>query len=351
VQDPGSEAAAKAEGTAIADTRGLSLSAAVLLRSLSFGLLVFLAATMPFWSSAEYRDYILNLAIIVMLSALGGLSFNLLGGYAGQISFGHAAFFGISAYAFALLFQQAALNPFLAMFLAAGLSSVVCIPLGLILFRLRGAYFALSMLAFAEIARLIAQEWTSVTNGAAGLLFFSPFDKATNYWVLLTMVIGSIIGTWLLVRSKPGAYFLAIREDPDAAEALGIDTTRYKLLAFMVSAFMMGLAGAFYASYFAYLEPNVVFNAINFSLNVLIVTLIGGIGQLFGPVIGAAVLVLTTEIFVHVFGEGNVLMSGILLILVILFMPEGLVGRLHKEIDRGRFARQRHRSTPAKKVA
>lgn len=351
MQEPGGEAAAKAEATAAAArARDLPLSAALLLRWLSFGLLVLLAATMPFWSSAEYRDYILNLAIIVMLSALGGLSFNLLGGYAGQVSFGHAAFFGISAYAFALLFQQAALNPFLAMFLAAGLSSVVCVPLGLILFRLRGAYFALSMLAFAEIARLIAQEWTSVTNGAAGLLYFSAFDKSTNYWVLLTMVIGSIVGTWLLVRSKPGAYFLAIREDQDAAEALGINTTHYKLLAFMVSAFMMGLAGAFYASYFAYLEPNVVFNSINFSLNVLIVTLIGGIGRLFGPVVGAAVLVLTTEIFVHVFGEGNVLMSGILLILVMLFMPEGLLGRLQKEIDRGRLAWQPHRSTPVKKV-
>ena len=351
MQEPGGGAAVKAEATAaVARARDLPISAALLLRWLSFGLLVLLAATMPFWSSAEYRDYVLNLAIIVMLSALGGLSFNLLGGYAGQISFGHAAFFGISAYAFALLFQQAALNPFLAMFLAAGLSSIVCVPLGLILFRLRGAYFALSMLAFAEIARLIAQEWTSVTNGAAGLLYFSAFDKATNYWVLLTMVIASIIGTWLLVRSKPGAYFLAIREDQDAAEALGINTTRYKLLVFIVSAFMMGLAGAFYASYFAYLEPNVVFNSINFSLNVLIVTLIGGIGQLFGPVVGAAVLVLTTEVFVHVFGEGNVLMSGILLILVMLFMPEGLVGRLHKEIDRGRLAWQRPRSMPVKKV-
>jgi branched-chain amino acid transport system permease protein len=298
-------------------------------------------ATLPLWSPAGYHEYILNLAIILMLSALGGLSFNLLGGYAGQVSFGHAAFFGISSYAFALLFQNAAFNPFVAMFLAAALSTVVCVPLGLILFRLRGAYFALSMLAFAEISRLIAQEWSSVTNGAAGLLFFSAFpDRATNYWILLAMVVGAIIATWLLVNSKPGAYFLAIREDEDAAEALGINTTRYKLLAFMASAFMMGLAGAFYASYFAYLEPNVVFNSINFSLNVLIVTLIGGIGRLFGPVVGAAVLVLTTEVFVHVFGEGNVLMSGILLILVMLFMPEGLVGRMHKEIERGRFAWQ-----------
>jgi branched-chain amino acid transport system permease protein len=303
------------------------------------------AATLPFWSPAEYRDYILNLAIILMLSALGGLSFNLLGGYAGQVSFGHAAFFGISSYAFALLFQNAALNPFLATFLAAVLSMVICVPLGLILFRLRGAYFALSMLAFSEISRLIAQEWTSVTNGAAGLLFFSAFrDKATNYWILLAMVCGAIAATWLLVNSKAGAYFLAIREDEDAAEALGINTTRYKLLAFMASAFMMGLAGAFYASYFAYLEPSIVFNSVNLSLNVLIVTLIGGIGYLLGPVIGAAVLVLTTELFVHVFGEGNVLMSGILLILVMLFMPEGLVGRLHKEIERGRFAWRRRSS-------
>jgi branched-chain amino acid transport system permease protein len=305
------------------------------------------AATLPFWSPVEYREYILNLAMIVMLSALGGLSFNLLGGYAGQVSFGHAAFFGISSYAFALLFQNAALNPFVAMFLAALLSTVVCVPLGLILFRLRGAYFALSMLAFAEISRLIAQEWTSVTNGAAGLLFFSAFrDKTTNYWILLAMVLAAIAATWLLVNSKAGAYFLAIREDEDAAEALGINTTRYKLLAFVASAFMMGLAGAFYASYFAYLEPNIVFNSINFSLNVLIVTLIGGIGYLLGPVVGAAVLVLTTELFVHVFGEGNVLMSGILLILVMLFMPEGLVGRLHKEIERRRSASRRRNAAP-----
>ena len=331
-----------------ADGRGAAES---LTRWLLVGALTLAAATLPFWSSAEYHDYILNLAIILMLSALGGLSFNLLGGYAGQVSFGHAAFFGISSYAFALLFQKAAFNPFLAMFLAAALSTMVCVPLGLILFRLRGAYFALSMLAFAEISRLIAQEWSSVTNGAAGLLFFSAFpDKATNYWILLAMVAGSIAGTWLLVNSKPGAYFLAIREDEDAAEALGINTTRYKLLAFMSSAFMMGLAGAFYASYFAYLEPNVVFNSINFSLNVLIVTLIGGIGRLFGPVVGAAVLVLTTEVFVHAFGEGNVLMSGILLILVMLFMPEGLVGRLHKEIEHGRFAWGRQSSAPMSRV-
>jgi branched-chain amino acid transport system permease protein len=324
VHEPGGEASHSA-----VRARDLPLPPALLLRWL------LLAAAMPFWSPVEYRDYILNLTVITMLSALGGLSFNLLGGYAGQVSFGHAAFFGISAYAFALLFQQAALNPFLAMFLAAAVSAVVCVPIGLILFRLRGAYFALSMLAFAEITRLIAQEWTSVTNGAAGLLFFSAFSKSVSYWALLAMVIGSIAGTWLLIRSKPGAYFLAIREDQDAAEAIGINTIRYKLLAFMVSAFMMGLAGAFYASYFAYLEPNVVFNSINFSLNVLIVTLIGGIGRLFGPVVGSAVLVLSTEVFVHVFGEGNVLMSGILLILFILFIPEGLVGRLQKAFDRG----------------
>jgi branched-chain amino acid transport system permease protein len=317
-------------------------------RWLMYGLLVLIAATLPFWSPADYHDYVLNLVMTVLLSALGGLSFNLLGGYAGQVSFGHAAFFGISSYAYALLFNEAALNPLLAMVLAAALSSVICVPLGLILFRLRGAYFALSMLAFAEITRLIAQEWTSVTNGAAGLLYLAAFpNKTSNYWILLIMVIGSIVATWLLVRAKPGAYFLAIREDQDAAEALGINTFRYKLVAFIVSAFMMGLAGAFYASYYAYLEPNVVFNSINISLNVLIVTLIGGIGRLWGPLVGATILVMTNEIFVHVFGEGNVLMSGILLIVFMLFMPEGLIGRLHKEIDRGRLAWRHRKSTPS----
>jgi branched-chain amino acid transport system permease protein len=304
-------------------------------------LLILAAATLPFWSAAQYRNYILDLATLVLLSALGGMSFNLLGGYAGQISFGQAAFFGISAYAFALLLQKLALNPLAAMFLAGGVSAVVCVPVGLILFRLRGAYFALSMLAFAEITRLIAQEWTSLTNGAAGLLFSPSFsDKATSYWVLLIIVIGSIVATSLLVRSKPGAYFLAIREDQGAAEALGIDSTRYKLIAFIVSAFMMGLAGAFYASYFAYLEPNVVFSSVNFSLNVIIVTLIGGMGRLLGPVVGAAILVLTTELFVHAFGQGNVLMSGLLLIFFMLFMPEGLLGKVQKEIDHRRSLRR-----------
>jgi branched-chain amino acid transport system permease protein len=292
-------------------------------------LLALAGTTLPLWSPVDYRDYLLNLIITIMISALGGMSFNLLGGYAGQVSFGHAAFFGISSYVYALLFKDAALNPVLSMLLGAAASSLVCVPIGLVLFRLRGAYFALSMLAFAEITRLIAQEWTSLTNGAAGLLYLAAFpEKTHNYWILLAMLTGSIIVTWLLVRSKPGAYFLAIREDQDAAEALGINTDRYKLLAFVVSAFMIGLAGAFYACYFAYLEPNVVFNSINISLNVLIVTLIGGIGRLFGPVVGAVVLVLTNELFVYVFGEGNVLMSGLMLILFMLFMPEGLIGAL-----------------------
>jgi branched-chain amino acid transport system permease protein len=311
------------------------------MRGLALILLVAIAATLPLWSPIGYRDYILNLVITVMLAALGGLSFNLLGGYAGQVSFGHASFFGISAYAFAILFQQAEITPVLAMLLAAALSSLVCIPLGLILFRLRGAAFALSMLAFAEITRLVAQEWTSLTNGASGRLYMSPFSRTAHYWILLVILVAAFLVTWLLVNGKAGAYFLAIREDEDAAEALGINATRYKLLAFIFSAFMMGLGGAFYASYFAYLEPNVVFSAINFSLNILIVTMIGGIGRLSGPIVGAAVLVLTTEVFVHVFGEGNVLMSGLLLIFVMLFMPEGLIGRLQKQIERGFFSTRR----------
>jgi branched-chain amino acid transport system permease protein len=173
-------------------------------------------------------------------------------------------------------------------------------------------------------------------------MLFTPafYGKATNYWVMLITLVGAVVATWLLVRSKSGTYFLAIREDEDAAEALGINATRYKLLAFIVSAFMMGLGGAFYAAYFAYLEPNVVFSSTNFSLNVLIVTLIGGTGRLSGPVVGAIVLVLTNELFIHIFGEGNILMSGLLLILVMLYMPEGLVGRWQRERERGWLSRR-----------
>lgn len=306
------------------------------------------AATLPIWISGGNRAYVLNLAILIGISAIGGISFNLLGGYAGQISFGHAAFYGVGAYSFARFFDSASIEFFPALTLAALFTAIVSLPVGWVLLRLSGAYFALSMLAYAEVLRLIAQVWRPVTNGAAGYLFPSAFtDRAIFYWVTFGVALLCLAMSWLILQGRPGAYLLAIREDQDVAASLGIPVHRLKVFAFFVSAFFMGLAGAMYAAYFAYLEPGIVFNGLTISLSALIVTLIGGIGTLMGPVVGAIILSITTEASIIYLGDANLLAAGVLLVAVILMMPEGVVGSIQARLV-GDSARVAHAATETK---
>ena len=211
--------------------------------------------------------YILNVATVALLFAITGSSWNLLGGYAGQPSFGHAAFFGVGAYTFAVLFPNGGLFTIPGMVVGGVAAALVALPMGMLIFRLRGPYFALSMLAFLEIFRLDRAKLEFRDDGSIRFHLNPTLDnKITHYYLALIALTGLLIVTAIMAISRSGFYFLAIREDEDVAEALGVTTVSYKMLALAVSAFFTGLAGAIYANYFAYIEPNVVFSIVEISL-------------------------------------------------------------------------------------
>jgi len=260
-----------------------------------------------------------------------GQSWNLLGGYTGQASFGHAAFFGMGAYGAGLLFLKLGISTWYGIIIGSILAAVLAIPLGIICFRLRGPYFALSMLASAEVLRLITTNWRSFTNGPVGILVIPSFrSKIPYYYIILALALFTIFLLRKIINSKLGCYLVAIRENQDAAESLGINSARYKLISLIISGFLAGLAGSFYMNYIGYIDPYIVFSLVDISITAILVVMIGGAGTFWGPVIGALVMVLAGEGFRLAFGQAHVLIYGILIILIIIFMPCGIVGRLSK---------------------
>jgi branched-chain amino acid transport system permease protein len=292
---------------------------------------VLLALALVFPLVYQTNAYLLNVTTLILIFAVTGSSWNLLGGYAGQPSFGHAAFFGLGAYTFAVLVPEGGRLTVPGFVLAGAAAAVVALPMGLLIFRLRGPYFALSMLAFAEILRLVAQNWTSVTGGASGFLLSPTLEsKVLHYYFVLAALVALLAITAGMAVSRSGFYFLAIREDQDVAEALGVNTVAYKMLALAVSAFFTGVVGAIYANYFAYIEPNVVFSAVEISLATYLIAVLGGMSTILGPLVGSIVLISIGE-FLRVYtGAGNVFFYGVLIVVVVLFMPNGVVGTIHE---------------------
>ena len=273
-------------------------------------------------------DYYLGLIILMMMWSVLGLSWNLLGGYAGQISFGHAVFFGVGAYTACLLYTKLGVSLWIG-FITAGLAgAIIAVPIGLICLRLRGPYFALSVLALSENLRLLTLHWKSLTEGAVGILLISPVmdSKKGYYYLIWGLLVLTVLTISYIIKTRAGYYFVAVREDEDAAKALGIFTVRYKLLALIISAFFTGVVGSFYANYTTFIDPYIVFSIVDISIAVVLVVALGGIGTFWGPVVGAIVVISCSEGFRHFFPETHVLVYGVLIILVILFLPEGIVG-------------------------
>jgi branched-chain amino acid transport system permease protein len=291
------------------------------------GVIVFVAALLlPVIIQAPYQMHIL---ILVLIWAVMGTAWNLLGGYAGQVSFGHAAFFGVGAYAAGLLEFHLGISPWWGMILGPVLAALVSLPIGLICFRLRGPYFALAMLALGEIFRLLFTNMESFTNGAKGILIMPAItDKVFYYYSGLLMLLVTVLVTTLIVRSKIGYYLVSIREDQDAATSLGIPTTLYKNLAILSSAFFTGLAGAFYMNYVAFIDPHIVFNLTSISVMLIMVVMLGGVATTWGPTVGAALYIYLGEVFRTTLGSANVLVFGILVCLIIMFLPNGIVGEI-----------------------
>ncbi len=291
----------------------------------------------------------LHSLIMIMLFAVMGQGWNVLSGYAGQFSFGHALFFGIGAYTTSLLFVKLGVSPWIGLPAAIAAATAVGLVIAYLSFRygLSGPFFALIMLAFAEIFHMVAMSW-KFAGGAGGLLIplkgNAPLllqftDKAPFYYLLLWVLAGSLLLVWKMEGRRMGLYLQAIRENEDAAEALGIDSLRLKMQAMAISAAMTALGGVIYAQYLLFIDPDSTFGTVN-SVEIMLRPIIGGPGTVLGPLLGSLVLTPLAEVTRNAFQaySGAYLMFyGGILVAVVLFLPDGLVGLLRRRTTgRGR---------------
>ncbi|MBI4800449.1 MAG: branched-chain amino acid ABC transporter permease [Desulfarculus sp.] len=308
------------------------------------------------------EPYYQHLLILVLLWVTIGTGWNLLAGYTGQVSFGAAGFFGVGAYTAGLLSHHLGISAWWGMALGGLVAMVIAFPFGWITFPLRGAYFALGSLALGEVMRQVATSWESLTEGMVGILIMQTFiSKLPYYYVALALAVGSIVLVHLVTRSKLGYYFVSIREDQDAAASIGINTTKYKMVSLAMHAFLTGMAGALYMNYMGFIDPHVVFSLHDISIMAILVAIVGGVGTLYGPAVGALIMVALQEIFrtagfgglkalsdamgggfmtvvTKYVSQAHVLAFGILVVVVIMSLPNGVVGdwaRIKRVFKRG----------------
>jgi len=279
-------------------------------------------------------SYLMHIFILVIMWAIIGMAWNLLGGYTGLVSFGHAAFFGLGAYSAGVVYQRLGWSGWWGLPVAVVVVALFSLVMGIVVLRLRGPYFNLSTLAIGEVLRVTAQNLDKLTQGDLGILLKhrSWTDKQNFYWVILLLALGTFYAIKALVGSRLGYYFVAIREDQDAAESLGIDTTLYKTIALTVSGVLTGLAGAFYFNYMGYIDPKVVFDLPGISILAIMIVMVGGAATQTGPLVGSLIMVLLAEWVRSIpkLGAAHMSVFGVLLILIIIFLPNGLVGDFGK---------------------
>ena len=315
--------------------------------------------------------YLLHLMILLFLSVAMGESWNVIGGYCGQYSVGHAAYFGVGAYAALMLLQYKHIAPWWGVWVAIAAALIISLLIGTICFRLRGPYFVLASIAVAEIIRLVVLNWKQLTNGAEGILLVDIpplmlgrrlvtdwLSKTPFYYLGLILAVATLLVNYLVQHSKLGYYLQAIREDQDAARSLGINLSFYKNVALAISSLFTALSGVFYGLYIGFIDSASVLG-VDLSVQMVLICIIGGIGTNFGPVVGALVLVPLSEAlranllskFLFSIGvvqetsrvggflkenlaHAHVLIYGILVVVVILFMPDGVLGFGKKLIAR-----------------
>ena len=286
-----------------------------------------------------HSNVTLNFLVVALMIALAGQGWNILGGYGGQYSFGHAAFFGTGAYVTAILQMRYGINAWVGF--AAGIAAGAALGalLGAITFRsgLRGSYFALVTLAFAEVLRIIASV-APITGAGVGTLIKLDLgvrtlqfqSRAAYYWIILALVGVSLITAQSIERSRFGVWLIAVRENEDAAKALGVSANGVKLAAMVISGAMTAAAGCFYAQYFLFVDSGIAFGTW-ISIQALLTPIIGGVGTAFGPLLGALVVKLLGEAAKLLAGDApglDLIIYGAVLVLVIWFAPRGLIGGL-----------------------
>lgn len=287
---------------------------------LVFGLGTALLAAVPLLASKYYLTYGITIWVYTGLA----VAWNIIAGYTGYVSFGHVSFFGVGAYAAALLISKGGW-PFWAALPMAGLvTALFAVPLGYMLLRLKGPYFTIAMLGLAEVLRVVASAWESFTGGGSGVHLPPSENLGAVYLVTLGVCVAGVLTTQWIDRSKFGLQLIAIKEDEPAAEVMGIDTVRAKVTAFVISAMFPGLLGAAYAWYLSYIDPTAVFRG-HMTLSMIIMTILGGAGTVWGPVIGGVLLSVVSEELWASYPELYLTIFGVLIALVALFMPKGII--------------------------
>lgn len=285
------------------------------------------------------HGYAMRIVTLVLLFAAMGQSWNIVGGLANQISLGHAAFFGIGCYSSTLLLIHFGLTPWIGIVVGMLIACVASLILSMPTMRLRGHYFALATLAFGEVMRAIANTWSSLTGGPVGISV--PFSKGSSfmlmqfksnipyYYLMLGMLVITT-GIFLAISySKLGYRLRAIKENQDAAEVIGIHTTRIKILASVLSAALMAACGTLYAQFNFFFDPDTAFSLVDISVKVALFCIVGGLGLAAGPILGAFIILPLEEIlniYLASHGAGVAQLAyGMILILIILLEPNGLL--------------------------
>jgi branched-chain amino acid transport system permease protein len=315
------------------------LGVAILLLALGFPLIV----TQP---------TLVNFAILVLMAAQLGVAWNILGGYAGQVSLGHAVFYGIGAYSSSVLAAKFGLSPWLGMLAGGVIASLFSLLVGWPCFRLKGHYFAMATLAIAAIVEILVTNWDYV-EGAIGIslpmndagwaaMVFTR-SKTPYFYIALGLLLFSLAVSWIFKRSYIGYYFRAIKEDPDAARSLGVSLSHYKLIAIAASAFLTAMGGTLYAQKELFIDPGSVLVG-SLSIKIALIAILGGVGTLYGPVMGAVVLITIEEFTRQMFGSTgmgtDMIIYGGIIVVIAVFSPGGIAA-LFAERERAWRARQR----------
>ena len=288
------------------------------------------------------KPFTMNVLILCTIWSILGMGWNVIGGYAGQISNGHALFFGISAYVGAMTLKYWNMSPWISMWLGVLICMGIAFIIGTPLLRLRDHYFAISTMALVECTRIIFLNWDFI-GGATGISFFNRklhewyswqfTDKHPFYYISLAFMLICIVLTKVIESSKFGYYCRAIKANQDSAESTGINTAQYKRFAYMISAGIVAIGGSLYAQYLQYIDPQVLMPLSN-SMLIVLVCVMGGVGTIWGPVLGAFLMMHINEYarsFFVQFSGLNLVVYGILVIVVVLFLPKGLVSLFNRD--------------------
>ena len=302
--------------------------------------LVVLAAFYPMLSSSY-----ITIGLTVLMFTGWATSWNILGGWAGQLSLGHATFVGLGAYFVAIGSSQFGLAPWWSILIGMAVAAVLAFLWGKLTFGLRGPYFTLSTIAIAETIRLVAINEGWLTGGASGVFIdtlpepfgLDLFDKTVQYYLMLIYATLTIAITIFISTRKFGYQLKAVRDNEEAAMAAGINPTEIKLKAFVLSAVLTALGGGAYGIFLSFIEPHIIFNLL-LSIQIALTVIIGGRGTVWGPAVGAALLIISGEVFRTVFEQANMLVYGVLILVVILVLPKGVVGEYTHRLIRRKYA-------------